>query len=265
MDEIASTLFGKMHIIGLRYFNVFGPREAYKGRPASMIYHLGKQVRSGKKPRLFKRKTRKSRFLKTKRRKRGKRKTRVVKKVKIKSKKTKAKIARKPKKSKTPQPKRELVKEGSRPPKEEVKTVSPSGPPETRVRKNALQIKKESEEAEKELERVSTRFGRPSGSAWGDSDRKRFVPQGPIAQTWSGLTRRGGQAPLQDRDPRPARGGAAIHTDSITRRAIAGYGPGSGSPASGAASGTAQTGGDFAPRDPQAPGWAAPGRLDEPG
>src|SRR6266700_2649151 len=27
-------------IIGLRYFNVYGPREAHKGVPASMVYHL---------------------------------------------------------------------------------------------------------------------------------------------------------------------------------------------------------------------------------
>jgi ADP-L-glycero-D-manno-heptose 6-epimerase len=54
MDNIASKLFQKMHIVGLRYFNVFGPREIYKGRPASMIYHLGKQIKANKNPRLFK-------------------------------------------------------------------------------------------------------------------------------------------------------------------------------------------------------------------
>jgi len=54
MDIIASGLFDKMHIVGLRYFNVFGPREMYKGRAASMIYHLGKQIKAGKNPRIFK-------------------------------------------------------------------------------------------------------------------------------------------------------------------------------------------------------------------
>ena len=54
MDDIAEKLFDKMHIVGLRYFNVFGPREMHKGRPASMIYHLGKQFKSGNKPRIFK-------------------------------------------------------------------------------------------------------------------------------------------------------------------------------------------------------------------
>jgi ADP-L-glycero-D-manno-heptose 6-epimerase len=54
MDDIATELFDKMHIVGLRYFNVFGPRETHKGRPASMIYHLSKQIKDGKKPRIFK-------------------------------------------------------------------------------------------------------------------------------------------------------------------------------------------------------------------
>ena len=54
IDKIAEEYFDKMHIIGLRYFNVFGPREHFKGRPASMIYHLGQQMKSGKRPRIFK-------------------------------------------------------------------------------------------------------------------------------------------------------------------------------------------------------------------
>lgn len=54
MDEMAAELFDKMHIVGLRYFNVFGARETHKGRPASMIYHLAKQIKSGKNPRIFK-------------------------------------------------------------------------------------------------------------------------------------------------------------------------------------------------------------------
>lgn len=54
MDNIAEKLFGKMHIVGLRYFNVFGPKEKYKGRAASMVCHLGKQMKRGKNPRIFK-------------------------------------------------------------------------------------------------------------------------------------------------------------------------------------------------------------------
>jgi ADP-L-glycero-D-manno-heptose 6-epimerase len=41
-------------IVGLRYFNVYGPREAHKGVPASMVYHLSKQMKSGHRPRIFK-------------------------------------------------------------------------------------------------------------------------------------------------------------------------------------------------------------------
>jgi ADP-L-glycero-D-manno-heptose 6-epimerase len=42
------------HVVGLRYFNVFGPGEARKGKMASMVYHLTNQVLDGKSPRLFK-------------------------------------------------------------------------------------------------------------------------------------------------------------------------------------------------------------------
>ena len=41
-------------IIGLRYFNVYGPREAHKGAPASMVYHLAQQMKAGRRPRIFK-------------------------------------------------------------------------------------------------------------------------------------------------------------------------------------------------------------------
>lgn len=54
MDEMASKYFDKMHIVGLRYFNVFGPRESHKGKPASMIFHLIKQIKANKNPRIFK-------------------------------------------------------------------------------------------------------------------------------------------------------------------------------------------------------------------
>ncbi len=41
-------------IVGLRYFNVYGPREAHKGVPASMVLHLSRQMRAGQRPRIFK-------------------------------------------------------------------------------------------------------------------------------------------------------------------------------------------------------------------
>lgn len=40
-------------IVGLRYFNVFGPGEARKGKMASMVYQLASQLLAGKSPRLF--------------------------------------------------------------------------------------------------------------------------------------------------------------------------------------------------------------------
>lgn len=40
-------------IVGLRYFNVYGPGEAHKKAAASMIYQLFCQIRSGKAPRVF--------------------------------------------------------------------------------------------------------------------------------------------------------------------------------------------------------------------
>ncbi len=40
-------------IVGLRFFNVYGPREAHKGVPASMIYHLSRQMTAGQRPRIF--------------------------------------------------------------------------------------------------------------------------------------------------------------------------------------------------------------------
>lgn len=41
-------------IVGLRFFNVYGPREAHKGVPASMVYHLAQQMVAGQRPRIFK-------------------------------------------------------------------------------------------------------------------------------------------------------------------------------------------------------------------
>lgn len=40
-------------LVGLRFFNVYGPREAHKGVPASMVYHLSRQMKAGERPRIF--------------------------------------------------------------------------------------------------------------------------------------------------------------------------------------------------------------------
>lgn len=44
----------EMSIVGLRYFNVYGPREAHKIKAASMIYQLYSQISPGNAPRVFK-------------------------------------------------------------------------------------------------------------------------------------------------------------------------------------------------------------------
>jgi ADP-L-glycero-D-manno-heptose 6-epimerase len=41
-------------IVGLRYFNVYGPNEVHKKAAASMIYQLYLQMKAGKRPRVFK-------------------------------------------------------------------------------------------------------------------------------------------------------------------------------------------------------------------
>lgn len=40
-------------IVGLKYFNVFGPNESHKGRMASMVYHLYHQITKTHKAKLF--------------------------------------------------------------------------------------------------------------------------------------------------------------------------------------------------------------------
>ena len=57
MDNIARRAAAESTdwiVIGLRYFNVYGPREAHKGVPASMVYHLAQQMKAGQRPRIFK-------------------------------------------------------------------------------------------------------------------------------------------------------------------------------------------------------------------
>lgn len=40
-------------VVGLRYFNVYGPREGHKGTMASVAFHLFNQVKAGENPKLF--------------------------------------------------------------------------------------------------------------------------------------------------------------------------------------------------------------------
>ncbi len=57
MDQIAyrfSINNPESVIVGLRFFNVFGPREFYKAKTSSMVIQLGHQILDGNPPRLFK-------------------------------------------------------------------------------------------------------------------------------------------------------------------------------------------------------------------
>ncbi|WP_428049274.1 ADP-glyceromanno-heptose 6-epimerase [Candidatus Avelusimicrobium caledoniensis] len=57
MDNVARQFSednNDMKIIGLRYFNVYGPGEYHKGKMASMVYQLYNQMKEGKRPRVFK-------------------------------------------------------------------------------------------------------------------------------------------------------------------------------------------------------------------
>jgi ADP-L-glycero-D-manno-heptose 6-epimerase len=55
MERLAAQYATKLAqpAIGLRYTNVYGPGEAHKGRLASMIYQLAKQMRAGQRPKVF--------------------------------------------------------------------------------------------------------------------------------------------------------------------------------------------------------------------
>jgi ADP-L-glycero-D-manno-heptose 6-epimerase len=56
MDQMATNFLlenPNLTIVGLRFFNVYGPREFYKNTTSSMIIQLGHQILDGKAPRLF--------------------------------------------------------------------------------------------------------------------------------------------------------------------------------------------------------------------
>jgi len=56
-DYVRRTVFAGQadhsQVVGLRYFNVYGPREAHKGAMASVAFHLFNQVERGENPKLF--------------------------------------------------------------------------------------------------------------------------------------------------------------------------------------------------------------------
>jgi len=56
MDQIADRYSREnpyMTIVGLKFFNVYGPREYYKAKTSSMVIQLGHQILDGNAPRLF--------------------------------------------------------------------------------------------------------------------------------------------------------------------------------------------------------------------
>lgn len=52
--EARARVEGGARLMGVRYFNVYGPGEAHKGTCASMVRQLALQMRAGKRPRIFK-------------------------------------------------------------------------------------------------------------------------------------------------------------------------------------------------------------------
>ncbi|OHD83531.1 MAG: ADP-glyceromanno-heptose 6-epimerase [Sulfuricurvum sp. RIFCSPLOWO2_02_43_6] len=56
MDHLArqySQKFENISIVGLRYFNVYGPREFFKNKTSSMVVQFAHQLLAGKNPKLF--------------------------------------------------------------------------------------------------------------------------------------------------------------------------------------------------------------------
>lgn len=56
-DRYVNILFRnnkiKSQVVGLRYFNVYGPQENHKGRMASVAFHLFNQIKAGEKMKIF--------------------------------------------------------------------------------------------------------------------------------------------------------------------------------------------------------------------
>lgn len=56
MDHLAhkyTKKYDHISIVGLRYFNVYGPREFFKNKTSSMVVQFGHQLLAGKNPKLF--------------------------------------------------------------------------------------------------------------------------------------------------------------------------------------------------------------------
>ncbi len=53
MDNISKDYYDKIKVVGLRYFNVYGAREYFKGKTASMVLQFGLQLLKGEEAKLF--------------------------------------------------------------------------------------------------------------------------------------------------------------------------------------------------------------------
>jgi len=53
MDNLAKKYHDKIRVVGLRYFNVYGPREYFKNKTASMVLQFGLQLLKGESAKLF--------------------------------------------------------------------------------------------------------------------------------------------------------------------------------------------------------------------
>lgn len=53
MDNLAKKYMDKISVVGLRYFNVYGEREFFKNKTASMVLQFGLQLLEGKNAKLF--------------------------------------------------------------------------------------------------------------------------------------------------------------------------------------------------------------------
>ena len=53
MDNLAKEYYNKIKLVGLRYFNVYGEREYFKNKTASMVLQFGLQLLRGENAKLF--------------------------------------------------------------------------------------------------------------------------------------------------------------------------------------------------------------------
>jgi ADP-L-glycero-D-manno-heptose 6-epimerase len=53
MDNLAKEYYDKIRVVGLRYFNVYGEREYFKNKTASMVLQFGLQLLKGESAKLF--------------------------------------------------------------------------------------------------------------------------------------------------------------------------------------------------------------------